>query len=309
MSPLTDELFAQRLLEAPNRNESGWSRLGQVLGGNGAVQRNAYMRGQQQGVQAADVLQQAQRRRDQNMGFSTITPELMARVNAGDPDAIAALQSGALHGGINYQQLGAGQGDFQKQAYQRQLMQQAQSGTPIQSMNPMLAVLGGKPVDVTKVSDGVAYNPVVAPGDQNIDPTAVGQSSIARAMAAANQSNAGAGKNAAEASLARARIPSVGMHVINGANGPEIVNLADPTSARAITSGGSPVGYKPSANAGQGGMKLPTGVDQKTVDFARSKLASGASPSQVQQFLINHGHAAVSSYLFGKNQLNDDDNP
>lgn len=206
MSDLSDALMS-----TPTAVTAGWSQLGRVLGGGGQASANAYQRGVMQGAQVSDVMEQARRRRDQNIGFTNITPATVQAALAGDPNAQADLISAEQHaGGGNAEQLAQGLQTGQKTGFLGALMQQARGGASIGQLNPQLAVLGGKVVDTSKVEGNTLINPTVDPNQQSAYggnvPTAVGQSDITRAMAEAQASRAAAGEHSAQAQRALAGI-------------------------------------------------------------------------------------------------------
>lgn len=204
MSDLSDVLFA-----TPSAVTAGWSQLGRVLGDNNQVQQNAFARGMQQGASTADVMEQARRRRDQNVGFEQVTPEAVRAAMNGGPGG-ADLVSSLIHAGANTQQIAEAIGNLQKQGFSQQLWNRTQQGGTISDINPGLAVIGGKPVALTGVEGNTLIDKYALPNEQaavggNV-PTAVGQSDISRALAEAGQANAGAARNMAEAERARAGI-------------------------------------------------------------------------------------------------------
>lgn len=203
-------LFGNELFETPYGTTAGWSRLGQVLGDNNQVAQNAYQRGMLQGVQGADVMEQARRRRDQNMGFSSITPQIMQSAMSGDPVARAELASSGLHAGINLSTLGGGLESFNTGLQEQQLFDAARSGTPMSQLNPALAVMHGQPLKLSSVEGNTLIDPYALPGQQGQEggnvPTAVGQSDISKALAEAEQAHAGAFRNTQQGLRAQAGI-------------------------------------------------------------------------------------------------------
>lgn len=179
---------------------SGFSELGAALGGMGQSGENAYQTGMLRGAQGADLLEQARQRRNQNLALAAITPEKVQAAMA-DPTGQASSDLGAALIQANrdprqiaeYGKTEQGVG-FRNQAWQRAM----QPGASVASLNPMLAVIEGKPVAVTGVQGNTLINKYVDPNQQaavggNV-PTAVGQSDIGRNLAAAGASNASAAR-------------------------------------------------------------------------------------------------------------------
>jgi hypothetical protein len=190
--------------DVPQSVTAGWSQLGRVIGGNNQVRQNAYMRGALQGAQTADVMEQARRRRDENVGFSNINEDLVRSALNGGPGQ-AALLANLIHAGANTEQIAQAMGHLQNQGFSQQLWDRTQHGAPISAINPGLAVIGGKPVETTHISDNTVFNPY-GDSSQSTRPTDIGQSDIGLVLARTNEANAAAGKNTAEAERARAGI-------------------------------------------------------------------------------------------------------
>ncbi len=209
MSDLSDALMS-----TPAAVTAGWSKLGQVLGGSGQASANAYQRGVMQGAQVSDVMEQARRRRDANLGFTNITPALVQDANSNSPTSAqsrAELGAAEIHaGGGNAQQLSESTLGNQRFGFNQVLMDRANNGASVASLNPALAVISGKPVDTTKISDNTVYDPTIAPDQQSAEggnvPTAIGQSDIGLHLAQTSEANAAAGRNSAEAKRALAGI-------------------------------------------------------------------------------------------------------
>lgn len=201
--------FSDSIYGVPSDVTAGWNVLGRVLAGGGALRQNAYQRGMLQGAQTADVMEQARRRRDQNVGFADITPQSVAAAQGGGPGA-AGLISALIHSGYNASEAVNALGGVQKQGFSQAIFDQARGGANIAALNPELAALHGEPVKTSSVEGNTLINPYALPNQQAAQggnvPTAVGQSDMARALAEAGQANAGAERNRAEAARAYAGI-------------------------------------------------------------------------------------------------------
>lgn len=203
---------------------NGWSELGAILGGGKQLRQRAYDTGITQGARQADLLEQARTRRDHNLGLQAVTPQrIQSFISGNDPttglpldaEVKASLQgqllNGLLHGGIDPRQLSGYQKDQQGIGFRNDAMTAATDpNVSLDSLNRRLMVINGKPVDLTHVADGVAYNPMLDPHSQTIDPTQVGLAEIMLRGAQAAQANAGARRNDAQARLASTKADAGG---------------------------------------------------------------------------------------------------
>lgn len=194
---------------------SGWSELGAMLGGGAQMKQQAYQSGVETGARQADLLEQARQRRDENLGLQAITPQAVASVVSGadpvtgqafDPAALSALQGGLVsamfHAKMDPRQLSGYQKDEQSIGFKRDAMAAAVDPSVGQdSLNRRLMVLAGKPVELTHVTDGVAFNPMATPDSQTIGATPVGLAEMMLKGAQAHAADASAGEHAAHARL------------------------------------------------------------------------------------------------------------
>jgi hypothetical protein len=212
---------------------SGWSQLGAVLGGGPQLRQQAYQLGMETGARQADLLEQARTRRDQNLGLQAITPDAITAAQT-DPDAAASLVSAMFHAKLDPRQLSGYQKDQQGIGFRNDAMAAAQDpSVSLDSLNRRMLVIGGKPVDLTHVADGVAYNPMVDPHSQTIDPTQVGLAEIMLRGAQAAQANAGAREHDAQARLADTKTAAGGFAPDHGETKPTL----PPISALGATLG------------------------------------------------------------------------
>jgi hypothetical protein len=189
---------------------NGWSELGAILGGGKQLRQQAYDMGITQGARQADLLEQARARRDQNLGLQAITPEAVSAAQT-DPGTAAELVSAMFHAKVDPRQLSGFQKDQQGIGFRNDAMAAALNpGVDLDSLNRRLMVINGKPVDLTHVADGVAYNPMMGPHSQTINPTQIGLAEIMLRGAQAAQANAGARRNDAQARLASTKADAGG---------------------------------------------------------------------------------------------------
>lgn len=184
----------------------GWSELGAALGGGGQSRQRAYQSGVDAGARQSLLLEQARQRRDENLGIQSVTPELITRAQVGDQEAQASLMSALVHGNRNPNQLATAQGTMQGTDFRRDAMAAAvDPGTSLDSLNRRMIVIGGKPVDLTKVQGHNVINPMVSPDAQTVSPTEIGLASIMAKGAQAKASDALTVKRAQAPSLSAGR--------------------------------------------------------------------------------------------------------
>ncbi len=266
---------------------NGWQRAGGALGGamSGQTQAIAYQRGALMGTEQANLLQMARKNRTQNLAHEAITPGLVHRAQAGDPDAQAQLLSLSSQAGINPAEFATASRTYQQTGQSAQAWNLAQDpNADLNHLNRDMIVIGGKPVALTRVSDGTAYNAMVAPNSpqQSMAPTAVGAADIMLRGAQAGAANASAGKSNAEAARATAGIGTDKMHIVDGPNGPMVVNLRNPSAAAIPVTGpdGKPIGNK----ASTGGITAPTATDFQSIG-AVNPITGKVDPAKAQAFM------------------------
>lgn len=302
MSDFSDALFAP-----PPSVTSGWSTLGRVLGGSGQASANAYQRGIMQGAQVADVMEQARRRRDQNIGFSNVTPESVAAAQGGGAGA-AGLISALIHSGYNANEAVQALGGVQKQGFNQALWEASQRGADISSLNPGLAVVGGKPLETTRVEGNTYVAPYATPSQQaamGSAPTQLGQSDIGRNLAEAEQAHAGAFRNTAEGQHALAEINKP---YVDPTTGNEIlINTLHGSTQPVLDTGGNPI-------VGNGGKSGPLSSPKpEELAQALGKPTPGGKPNpEYEAFATfqalhaqndpayNNGEFALRQYLLAK---------
>jgi hypothetical protein len=187
------------------RQPTGYGRLGATIGANifgrGARDAAAFNTGAVQGVRMQSLLSDARKKRDEELGRQAAAQKAF---NGGDSDLGNAILQG--HGTpeevAGY--LKTKQGiNFASQAWNEAT--RTDQPPNLELLNRMGLVREGKGFDLTKVSDGVAFNPNVLPSSQTISPTAIGQSEIGMHNASAARDNAMAAFHAGpESDAARA---------------------------------------------------------------------------------------------------------
>jgi hypothetical protein len=203
---------------------SGWSSIGAALGGVDQASNNAYATGVYRGAQGADLLEQARQRRDQNIARAALTPENVTTALQ-DPggQGSSAIISAILQSGGNLNEQTLGLGNEQNQRIKQAALTAATGSGGIAAANPILAVMAGKPVVQSAVQGNTLISPFLAPDQQaNVGgnvPTAVGQASIADAMAGAGAHNAAAADSYAAAGHQNAETANVGMVIKDDGNG------------------------------------------------------------------------------------------
>lgn len=312
MSDLSDVLFA-----APSAVTAGWSQLGRVLGSHNQVQQNAYARGVQQGASTADVMEQARRRRDMNVGFEQVTPEaVQAAMNGGSGSS--ALLSSLIHAGANTEQIAQAMGHLQNQGFSQQLWDRTQHGGTISDINPGLAIIGGKPVALTGVEGNTLIDKYALPNEQaavggNV-PTAVGQSDISRALAEAGQANAGAARNMAEAERARAGIgadkaANYELATDSGTGQSVLVNKLTHQEVPITNAQGAPVTLGPKSGTGQMTDPKPEILEQAFGKPIQGSAKGNPEYMAYKQFqrdhaqidpAYNNGDYALAQYMSAK---------
>ncbi len=149
---------------------NGWRALGEMMGGRigtPGVYEDA-LRGR---YDAERALQQARRERSLAM-IDGVRAEHFQRIpgmagELGVSDAEAALLAA---GGGNAQQLTSGLGGLREQGF-RQAAAEAAALGDVQGANAQLFGVANAPVQVTGISDGVAYNRLAAPGEADLTVT------------------------------------------------------------------------------------------------------------------------------------------
>jgi len=236
----------------------GWANIGQAMGGaaSGAPAQNAFNAGALQGIQQATLLEGARKARDQNLAREAITPDTLQKAMAGDPSAQATYAAAAAQAGIDPQQLAEAQLKQQQLNWGTQAMAAASQPNPnLNALNAMNMARDGKPVHLTDVADGTAFNAMVTPNSpqQTMAPTQVGLADIMLKGAQANEAGAAAGKDSAEAARATAGIgadKASNYDFVDTPNGLMRVNKLNPADSTPVTGAGGAAITRATPNAG-----------------------------------------------------------
>ncbi len=184
---------------------SGWANVGSAIAGNPARQAALYEQGATGTARLEGLLSEARRRRDEEAGYSGITPEAISAAQS-DPTQAPALVAAMFHAGINPTQLSGYNKEALGTTIQQDAYDRARGGAAIADVNPLLAVMNGKPVEVSNVKDGVSFNPYATPDNNTFDPTQVGLADIMQKGAQADAEHASAANSYASAARTRAGI-------------------------------------------------------------------------------------------------------
>lgn len=170
----------------PNR---GWAALGDMLSGNigtpGLYEDT--LRGR---YDSEHALQRARRERSLAM-IDGVRADNFQRIPgmAGELGLSGAEAALLAAGGGSAQQLTGGLGNLRRQGFQQAAAEAAALGD-VQGANAQLFGVANRPVQVTGITDGVAYNRLAAPGEADITVTPLGESTIRQRDASAAASHA-----------------------------------------------------------------------------------------------------------------------
>jgi len=195
---------------------NGWSELGALLGGGNQLQEmQARQAGLLAGMRQASALEAARQKRDEAMGMNQVPQAIHNVMSPVDPvtgqpympEVKAQFQgdlvSAMLRAHQDPRQVSGYMKDQQGIDFRRDAMTAATDpNTSLDSLNRRMLVISGKPTDLTHVADGVAYNPMLDPHSQTIDPTQVGLAEIVARAAQAANSRASASEHMAQTRLA-----------------------------------------------------------------------------------------------------------
>jgi hypothetical protein len=239
---------------------SGWGDLGAALAGGGGSGDLAGMRGYQLGLEAArgrasldQAMYEARKKRDEEIGRQNLVE---AARKAGDDDlANFFLQS------TNPASIGNYQLDRQKLQHGDAAWSAATApNADMNAVNRMLAVMAGKPVDLTKIEGNTVVNPTVTPDQQALATTDLGRAMIgAQNALAAKRGGAGGGGSGHAGSAADAMAAALASDV----HGDSYLSTLDPTQAAQVRA------------LAEGRMAFPTGTALKS-DYWQRMLADVA---------------------------------
>lgn len=251
---------------------NGWASLGSALAGNPARQEALYAQGATGVARLEGLLSEARRRRDEEAGYAGITPEAITAAQ-GDPSQAPALVAAMFHAGINPTQLSGYQREALGTTIQKDAYDRARNGAVVADLNPLLAVMNGKPVEVSDVKDGVSFNPYATPDKNRFDPTQVGLAEIMQKGAQAEASRASAANSYASAAKTRGEIADANSPASGGGKASDWVVQTDAAgniwrinkktgaSSQVVAPGGAPIQNK-QAFAAQQAAQQAEGTEQ-----------------------------------------------
>lgn len=231
----------------------GWQSLGAAFANN---PQNSFNTGVTQGLTQAGLLEKARADRNKNLAIASVTPDVINGALSGDPVKQSVLISAAAQAGMNPDELINSVRGAQGLTYQGATEALAAvPGADQNLLNNRNIALNGKPVELTKLEGGMSFNPQVTPNSpsQSMNLTQVGSADVMLKGAQAGEAGAAAGKDVAQTGLARAQTADVGQRVVDGPNGPVVVNILRPGASSAAINGpdGKPLGNKPTASGSQ----------------------------------------------------------
>lgn len=243
----------------------GWGQLGaNLFGGSG----QAY----QQGVgQSADLQTKLMRARQMAQEETARSKMAEAMLGMGASPEEAQSLATIFNAGHNPTQATGSMLDLQQRDQRGQVWEQAtQPGATVAGLNPMLAALQGKPVDTTKVSGGVAYNPTTEPSmaamfqtPQSVSESRRIEAAAVKEAALANAANARAGASGAQADASTAQAELRRVQAAAGGFRPQAPAALDPMDG--------------SEDMGIGIFSDGSGVPQR-VDLAAQPAPAGPAP-------------------------------
>jgi hypothetical protein len=182
---------------------SGWGSLGQALAGGGNTEA-AYQRGQVNAARVAQLLSEAQIKRDQQLARQNLESSLTAAGNAPEQ---AGLLATALRGGFNPKEISGYTGDVQEQGFRGDSVARALAGDYNGANANLMGVANG-PVALASVEGQNLINNRLMEGGGGISTTEQGRAGIGAdaARAAASYASANSSNASAKAALGRLAI-------------------------------------------------------------------------------------------------------
>lgn len=188
---------------------NGWERLGRALGGSRAASDAAFRQRLGDNLTLGSRDQALQQAIMETVAKRGIRERLEG---AGVDPAQAALGEFVLQGGMGSDYSAFQQGRLREQ--EMGFRQSAVDAPTLDAANRYLVGVANGPVDLTKISGGTAYNPLVSPGSAPMVTTAVGDSVIG-----ANRALAGQRAAQAQATLGRFNLQREGKWNPSGQSG------------------------------------------------------------------------------------------
>lgn len=177
---------------------NGWERLGRALGGSRAASDAAFRQRLGDNLTLGSRDQALQQAIMETVAKRGIRERLEG---AGVDPAQAALGEFVLQGGMGSDYSAFQQGRLREQ--EMGFRQSAVDAPTLDAANRYLVGVANGPVDLTKISGGTAYNPLVSPGSAPMVTTAVGDSVIGANRALAGQRAAQARSSLGRLSIAQ----------------------------------------------------------------------------------------------------------
>lgn len=254
---------------------SGWDNVGSAIAGNPTRQAALYEQGATGTARLEALLSEARRRRDTEAGYSGITPESIAAAQS-DPANAPTLVSAMFHAGINPTELSGYNKEALGTTIQQDAYDRARGGASIADINPLLAALQGKVQDVSKVQDGVSFNPTVAPSQNTFDPTQIGMAEIMQKGAQADASRASAASSYASAARTRAGIgldKASNYRIEDTGNGLVRIPILGGDAVPITLADGSQV-QRVAKTTGAGAVRAPNNEQSLAAGFANRMVAA-----------------------------------
>jgi len=152
---------------------SGWERMGKTLGSASGSSGLVYDQAMGRQHDLQKKMQEAMLARDENLARDNAEAKITQQLAASGMPAEEAASTGAMLGTVmragfgNFDQSTQGLGNLQQQQYRARAGAAVDAGD-LENANANLMVAEGKPVDLTKVMGGTAYNPMVSPSQDSM---------------------------------------------------------------------------------------------------------------------------------------------
>jgi len=197
------------ILQANSQPPQGWASVGQALAGlGGAGREDSYNRGMARAAQLDQLVQTARFSREKAMEAERAREKqtgLSDELIAAGWDPASARAAGAFAGsGLNPNEYATARLSGQEYGNRGSIVAEALQGNLPAAGAYSLGLAKG-PLEMTKIADGVAYNPYGQSG-QDLNVTPVGQSTIGQRNASAAASYASANSSNATAQATRGRL-------------------------------------------------------------------------------------------------------
>ncbi|MGE7136039.1 hypothetical protein ACQKIE_00200 [Luteibacter sp. NPDC031894] len=251
---------------------SGWAKFGSALGGDEASQLAAYDKGATGVARLEGLLSEARLKRDKETGLAGINSDSVSAALS-DPAQAPALLAAMFHGDVDPRQLSGYQKDSLDTTIKQDAYGRVQNHASVADVNPLLAVLQGKPVEISKVQGDVAFNPYATTDQNTFDPTQVGLAEIMKQGAQADASRASAANSYASAAKTRGEIADANSPATGGGKASDWVVQTDAAgniwrinkktgaSSQVVAPGGAPIQNK-QAFAAQQATQQAEGTEQ-----------------------------------------------